>query len=359
MEQRWRAYNTKSTMKQLSLFLLPLALLLASGKALVNPVVIVTWNYPNATQKAWETLSIEKQSALDAVERSCALCEQMQCRGTVGYGGNPDENGETTLDALIMDGVTMDVGAVGGIRNVKDAISVARKVMENTRHSLLGGELAADFAVQMGFKKESLQTDKSRGLWETWKAGHCQPNFWENVTPDPSKSCGPYHLANSNGEPTSSGGPHSDEDNHDTIGVLCLDTLGRVAAGVSTNGQKYKVPGRIGDSAVTGAGAYASGDSGAAAATGDGDVIMRFLPSFLSVELMRMGASPRAAAETAVRRMARYYPKFRGAVIALNKEGEYGAACHGYDNFPHYVADVGTQGAKELSVPCLVVPKNL
>lgn len=73
----------------------------------------------------------------------------------------------------------MDVGAVGGLRNVKDAISVARKIMEHTRHSLLGGELAADFAVQMGFKKETLQTEKSRGMWENWKSSNCQPNFWE------------------------------------------------------------------------------------------------------------------------------------------------------------------------------------
>lgn len=73
----------------------------------------------------------------------------------------------------------MDIGAVGGIRNVKDAISVARKVMENTRHSLLGGSLASDFAVQMGFKKESLQTNKSRDMWQKWKSNGCQPNFWE------------------------------------------------------------------------------------------------------------------------------------------------------------------------------------
>lgn len=73
----------------------------------------------------------------------------------------------------------MDVGAVGGIRYIKDAISVARKVMEKTRHSLIGGELAADFAVKMGFKKETLQTEKSRVMWENWKKGNCQPNFWE------------------------------------------------------------------------------------------------------------------------------------------------------------------------------------
>lgn len=82
------------------------------------------------------------------------------------------------------------------------------------------------------------------------------------------------------------------------------------------------------------------------------------IPSFLSVELMRLGASPAAATETAVRRMARHYPKFRGAVIALNKAGEYGAACHGYDDFPHYVANMKTAGAKALRIPCIVLPSD-
>lgn len=83
-----------------------------------------------------------------------------------------------------------------------------------------------------------------------------------------------------------------------------------------------------------------------------------YFDSFLSVEMMRLGASPAAATETAVRRMAKYYPNFRGAVIALNKAGEYGAACHGYQDFPHYISNVKTMGAKELSKPCLVLEKN-
>ncbi|XP_011501282.1 PREDICTED: N(4)-(Beta-N-acetylglucosaminyl)-L-asparaginase-like [Ceratosolen solmsi marchali] len=332
--------------------------LIRYGKSEINPVVIVTWDYPNATQKAWKTLYAEKRSALDAIEESCTLCEQMQCRGTVGFGGNPDENGETTLDALIMDGVTMDVGAVGGLRNIKDAISVARKVMENTKHSLIGGELAADFASQIGFKKETLQTQKSRDIWQKWKNNNCQPNFWENVSPNPSLSCGPYKSSNQASSKVKRDTSLVDENNHDTIGVVALDVQGRIAAGVSTNGQKYKIPGRIGDSAVTGAGAYADGEVGAAAATGDGDIIMRFLPSYLSVELMRLGVAPTAATETAVRRMVKYYPKFRGAVIALNKAGEYGAACHGLDSFPHYIANVNTGEAKEFKVPCLLTKKD-
>ncbi|XP_014238283.1 N(4)-(Beta-N-acetylglucosaminyl)-L-asparaginase-like [Trichogramma pretiosum] len=345
-----------ATLVILSSLVLTLASVSCEG---VNPVVIVTWDYPEATQKAWDVLSKEKRSALDAVEEGCALCERMQCRGTVGYGGQPDENGETTLDALIMDGESMDVGAVGGLRNVKDAISVARKVMENTRHSLLGGELAADFACQMGFTKESLQTEKSKKMFDDWVQNRCQPNFWEaNVEPNPAESCGPYRQAQrqqveTNIDRAERQLPQGGEDQHDTIGVVALDTRGRLVSGVSTNGQNHKIAGRIGDSAVTGAGAYADGEVGAAAATGDGDIIMRFLPSYLAVELMRLGSSPQAATETAVRRMGRKYPRFRGAVIALNKHGEYGASCHGYENFPHYVSNVDSNGAKAMSTPCV------
>lgn len=106
------------------------------------------------------------------------MCEREQCDGTVGYGGSPDENGESTLDALIMDGTTMNVGAVAALREIKHAISVARHVLENTKHTLLVGSQATDFAVMMGYQRETLQTEHSKELWEQWKTNNCQPNFW-------------------------------------------------------------------------------------------------------------------------------------------------------------------------------------
>ncbi|XP_043519821.1 N(4)-(Beta-N-acetylglucosaminyl)-L-asparaginase-like [Frieseomelitta varia] len=304
------------------------------------PLVVITWDYRDATQKAWNVLNNQKRSALDAIEESCSLCEEQRCRTTVGYGGSPDESGETTLDAVIMDGVTMDVGGVGLLRNVKNAISVARKVLENTKHSLLGGELAADFAVEMGFKKESLQTEESKKMWLNWKANKCQPNFWKNVDPDPKKSCGPYHLRKTMDNIMEKHISYVNEENHDTIGVVAIDSNGHIAAGASTNGAKNKIPGRIGDSPIAGAGAYADQKVGAAAGTGDGDIMMRFLPTFLAVEEMRRGATPTEAATTAVRRIAEHYPTFSGAVIALNKDGDYGAACNRVNNgFQYYVAN--------------------
>lgn len=280
-----------------------------------------------------------KQSALDAIEEGCSECERLQCRKTVGFGGSPDESGETTLDAMIIDGVKMDVGAVGGLRNVKSAISVARKVLDNTEHTLLGGELATQFAVQMGFTVESLETTESKEMWTRWKANNCQPNFWKNVTPEATRMCGPYRpIIQESGCPAEIKKKDSSEDNHDTIGMIAIDIKGNIAAGTSTNGARNKIPGRIGDSPIPGAGAYADQDVGAAAGTGDGDVMMRFLPTFLAVEEMRRGASPTEAADTAIRRIARHYPTFFGAIIALNKTGHFGAACNGMAHFPFYAS---------------------
>ncbi|KOX75637.1 N(4)-(Beta-N-acetylglucosaminyl)-L-asparaginase [Melipona quadrifasciata] len=259
------------------------------------PLVVITWDYKDATQKAWNVLNSQKRSALDAIEESCSLCEEQRCRTTVGYGGSPDE-------------------------------SVARKVLENTKHSLLGGDLAADFAVEMGFKKESLQTEESKKMWLNWKANRCQPNFWKNVDPDPKRSCGPYHLRKTMDNTIEKHVSYVNEENHDTIGVVAIDSNGHIAAGTSTNGAKNKIPGRIGDSPIAGAGAYADQKVGAAAGTGDGDIMMRFLPTF--VEEMRRGATPTEAATTTIRRIAEHYPTFSGAVIAINKDGEYGAACN-------------------------------
>lgn len=267
------------------------------------------------------------------------MCEREQCDGTVGYGGSPNEKGETTLDAMIMDGRTMNVGAVASLREIKDAIAVARHVLENTRHTLLVGEQATEFAVQMGFKREPLSTERSLQLNTEWKERDCQPNFWTNVLPDPSKTCGPYEPVGEDFYMKSPNDINSffSSDNHDTIGMVAIDLTGNIAAGTSTNGAANKIPGRVGDSPICGSGAYADNKVGGAAATGDGDILMRFLPSFLAVEYMRNGAKPDLAGEKALMRIAQYYPAYVGAIVVVDKHGNYGAACHGIDSFPFSV----------------------
>nr|XP_020516591.1 N(4)-(beta-N-acetylglucosaminyl)-L-asparaginase-like [Labrus bergylta] len=239
------------------------------------PLVINTWPFKDATAAAWSVLQ-SGGSVLDAVEKGCARCESEQCDGSVGYGGSPDESGETTLDAMIMNGDTMEVGSVGDLRRIKNAIGVARAVMEHTEHTLLVGESASVFAENMGFTAEDLTTNKSMNIFSQWLKGNCQPNYRKNMFPDPSTSCGPYKPRAMLRQ--SKRLQHANTRSHDTIGMIALDQNGHIAVGTSTNGLTHKVPGRVGDSPIVGAGGYADSSVGGAAATGDGDVMMRFLP---------------------------------------------------------------------------------
>ncbi|XP_022327702.2 N(4)-(Beta-N-acetylglucosaminyl)-L-asparaginase-like [Crassostrea virginica] len=310
-------------------------------------IVINTWPVTNSTRAAWNTL-LNNGSAVDAVVSGCSQCEADQCRGAVGANGSPDEEGETTLDAMIMDGFSMDVGAVGCLRRVKSAIAVARAVMDHTQHTLMVGDLATKFALEMGFSETNLTGNRSLDKWKDWKSDNCQPNFRERVIPNPRQHCGPYRPQEmdafddptyfSNNLPTDSN-PILDIDNHDTIGMIAIDQSGNVSAGTSTNGLTFKIPGRVGDSPIVGAGSYAMNGAGAAAATGNGDIMMRFLPSYNAVSQMLSGTDPTTALQRAMAPIIKYYPTFRGAMIAVNMRGKYGAVCHGYTNWTFCVAD--------------------
>ncbi|XP_072041007.1 N(4)-(Beta-N-acetylglucosaminyl)-L-asparaginase-like [Amphiura filiformis] len=320
----------------------------------VLPLVINTWAFTNATQKAWEVISSGDGSVLDAVEQGCSVCEVEQCDGTVGYGGSPDETGESTLDAMIMDGVTHDVGSVAQLRRIKSAISVARAVMMYTKHTLLVGESATNFAIEMGFHNESLSTNSSIEKYKKWKAKDCQPNFRQNVLPE--KHCGPYHPSNLKekqaGKQQQRVNMNVDEHNHDTIGMIVIDEDGNVAGGTSTNGASHKVPGRVGDSPITGSGAYVDNDIGGAAATGDGDVMMRFLPSYQAVENLRQGMSPTKACEDVLARIVKKYPTFSGALVAATNKGLYGGACHGFSSFHYSLQMPSLKSVKVVEVNC-------
>uniref|UniRef100_A0A034WLU4 N(4)-(beta-N-acetylglucosaminyl)-L-asparaginase n=1 Tax=Bactrocera dorsalis TaxID=27457 RepID=A0A034WLU4_BACDO len=305
------------------------------------PLVINTWEFTEANSAAWFVLNQQPGgNALDALIEGCTTCERLQCDGTVGYGGSPDENGETTLDAMVMDGSNMNIGAVAGLKQIKDAISVARHVLEHTKHTLLVGDAASNFAEKMGFRRETLATNNSIDIWKTWRQNRCQPNYWLNVYPDATKNCGPYKPISF--DVLDNEDVHRYEYqigrwNHDTIGMIVIDRNGQIYAGTSTNGAKHKIPGRVGDSPIPGAGAYADNEIGAAVATGDGDIMMRFLPALVAVEGLRAGRTPAVAAETAMQRIKRYYPDFSGGLVVVDRFGNYGAACVGMLKFPYSI----------------------
>ena len=235
-----------------------------------TPLVIATWDVKNATKKAWEIIQ-NNQSSLDAVEQGCMIEEANENGQSVGKGGLPDRNGNVTLDACIMNSKG-DCGSVVFLKNIKHAISLARKVMEDTPHVMLAGIGAEEFAYSIGFKKESLLTKASKKAWENWKK-------------------------------TSKYKPIINVENHDTIGMLAIDKNGDISGGCTTSGLAYKMSGRVGDSPIIGSGLYVDNEIGGAVATGLGEEVVKTVGSFLIVELMRQGYAPQKACEIAISRI--------------------------------------------------------
>jgi N4-(beta-N-acetylglucosaminyl)-L-asparaginase len=247
---------------------------------------------------------------------------------------------------MIMDGTTMKSGSVAALRRIKNAIGVARAVLEHTSHTMLAGDFATSFAESNGFVAENLTTEASAAKCAAWRAGACQPNYRLDVTPDPALSCGPYVPLKSHSHSDSSlseTGAAKEEDDegneerkaktkvgHDTISMIALDGKGGMAAGTSTNGLGFKVPGRVGDGPITGSGSYVDAEVGGCGATGDGDIMMRFLPCYQAVESLRRGMTPLEAAEDAVWRMVKKYPEVSSGIVVVNTKGEHGGAGSGW-----------------------------
>ncbi len=263
----------------------------------VKPIVICTWNFKNATAKAWEVLK-KGGSSLDAVEQGVMVEEADLGNETVGNGGRPDRDGNVTLDACIMD-KDGNCGAVLCMENIAHPISVARKVMEDTPHVMLAGKGAEQFAYEKGFPKTNLLTEKAKKDWLEWK----KKSKYETII---------------------------NIENHDTIGMLARDKDGDIAGACTTSGMAYKMAGRVGDSPIIGAGLFVDNEIGAATATGVGEEVVRTVGSFLIVELMRQGKSPQEACEEGVRRIMKKNKDrrdFQIGFIAINKKGETGGYC--------------------------------
>lgn len=263
------------------------------------------------TQPGWEILE-KGGHVLDAVEKSVNTAEENPEDLSVGYGSIPNENGEIQLDASVMEGATHSCGAVAALEHIKTPGSVARKVMERTDHVLLAGRGALYFALMQGFQKENLMTDRARTEWLRWKENLNDGDSWLPPKDDLSRN----------------------QQLYGTINVLGVDLTGNVAGMNSTCSQCMKIPGRVGDAPIIGAGLYVDNEVGAAAASGRGEEVIRSCGSFLIIELMRQGMSPQKACEEACLRIIRINGGnekvkklgFNVMFCALSKSGQIGCA---------------------------------
>ncbi|XP_031552812.1 uncharacterized protein LOC116289987 [Actinia tenebrosa] len=231
-------------------------------------VVVGTWSF---SKRALEVIAEELtngQSYIDGLEKGINAVEDDPKTGPylVGRGGYPNSSGILECDAGIVVGEGCQFGAVAGLQGVAVPFSVARLVLEKCPHSMVTGNGAKDFAQAHGItieNQDTLLTSKSLNEMQNYKT------------------------------------------KNDTIGVIVLDDAGHLAAGVSSSGMPCKLPGRVGDSPLPGSGLYADNEIGAAVASGDGDKMMRFCPSFYAVRLIKQGFSPQQACEVVVRESQR------------------------------------------------------
>ncbi len=286
------------------------------NNAIEKPIVIATWDSGIAVAKEAFTKMQLKGTALDAVEAGAILIENdINC--CVGLGANPDRDGIVTLDASIMD-YKMNAGSVAALERIKHPISVARKVMETTPHVMLVGAGAQQFALQNGFLlEENKLSNDAQKTYDQWlkkseyktiknieatqkQNGPFAPNYFDDGTP-----------------------------NHDTMGLVALDSFGNLGGACTTSGMGFKLRGRVGDSPIIGAGLYVDNEVGAVTSSGVGEEVIKICGSHLVTEFMRQGYSPTIACKKAIERMVKRDSKkakeIQVGFIALNKKGEHGS----------------------------------
>ena len=281
------------------------------NKKMNNPIILCSrgkdWA-EDVLKPGWDILR-KNGSLLDAIEKSANVTELDPRDTSVGYGGLPNEDGVVQLDASIMYGPNHNCGSVAALEGIKTPSSVARLVMERTDHIHLVAEGAQNFAKMHGFKIENLLTESTRKIWVKWK---------ENLS-DKDDYFPPAD------------GNYDQERTTGTINILAVDKNSDIAGITTTSGLAWKIPGRVGDSPIIGAGLYLDNEVGAVAATGRGEEMIRSCGSFLGVELMRNGRSPQEACEDVCKRIIDINGgpskvDFNDKIVALSKSGEVGCA---------------------------------
>lgn len=300
----------------------------------VKPVVIASSNgnvYKNGgsetgVQKAFAMMT-KGSDVLDALIAGVNLCELDPTDNSVGYGGLPNADGVVQLDSCCMHGPTKRAGGVAALEGVRTPSLVAKAVMEQTDHHLLAGKGAQEFARSLGFKiEDDLNTDRSRELWLEWKRRIDPAHYL-----DPKKRGEAMHDA---GISMVRDGLIDPDHYYGTINCDGVNSKGEVCGVTTTSGLSWKIPGRVGDSPILGAGLYVDGEVGAAGSTGRGEANLFNLCSFLIVEQMRMGKLPKDAGMEALRRIksntvekrllnSRGMPNFGINFYVLNRKGEF------------------------------------
>lgn len=342
------------------------------GDAHRGPCVIASTNGLRSTARAMEMLR-EGYDPADAIVQGVKIVEDDPNDDSVGYGGLPNAEGVVELDASVMHGPTHKSGAVAGIHDIKNPAQVALMVLRKTNHCLLVGEGAKRFAISMGFKEENLLTEAARLEWEKWKFNHSKNDDWlndedrdapvgktwealpwQNPADAKAKTGGqndgpklaPTPIDSKTGIPVPPGTPNKHSrvpgqpftmEVTGTVHCSALTKDGNIASCTSTSGLNWKIPGRVGDSPIIGAGNYCDNDIGAAGSTGRGENAIVNCAAFTIVELMGKGMTPNEACMEIVKRVVAHNkekrhkradgrPDFSIKFYALRKDGAYGGA---------------------------------
>lgn len=318
--------------------LIPLAVR-AMAQSRPPNVVIASSNGLRACARAMEILKAGGDT-LDAVIAGVNINEEDPEDNSVGYGGLPNEDGVVELDASVMHGPTRRAGAVAALRGVKTPSKVAKLVMEQTDHIMLVGEGALRFAKAHGFKEEDLLTEKSRLAWLVWKSSLKDSRGRSNwgpgldAPPPPQKTGELQRLFPGVDERTLAWAwDVALNPPLGTINCLALNSKGEMSGVTTTSGLAWKIPGRVGDSPIIGAGLYVDQDVGAAGSTGRGEENIRVAGAHTVVENMRRGMTPREAVLDALKRVSRNFNDDlqRLSAVSLNfyalrRDGAYAAA---------------------------------
>jgi N4-(beta-N-acetylglucosaminyl)-L-asparaginase len=327
----------------------------AQGK---RPLIISSANGVHALDKGMDILK-KGGDTLDAVVAAVTVVEDDPNDDSVGYGGLPNEEGEVELDASVMYGPTHRAGSVASVRRIKNVSRLAKTVMENTNHVMLVGDGARRYAVAEGFAEMNLLTEHSRKIWLAWKA---KTSFnWRPGIDSPEWKEHMAALFDGNEEEIAYAERVIAHPRTGTIPCMAVDAKGDISATTTTSGLSWKIPGRVGDSPIIGAGCYVDNEVGAAGSTGKGEENIKICGGHTIIEMMRKGMSPEAACLEALGRIAHNYKNdkkklttFHIYFYAINKDGAHGAASlwrNGYE--PSKQASYAVHDGTEAHlVPC-------